>query len=762
MDSKMKRAAAFLFAFLLSVCGFAAPAFAVDAIAIANAIVNQRPRLLFQTTAWPAGISPEQVAKRVDLPPWNAWYARLDADNFHTGALSWLIRNRRGETDGRDAVADSVLARMLALPVREGIFHNGENLQRMSLAYDWLYDYEGFSAEMKDSLREKMFAMAENLLTRDRETGEVYFGPEIFHNYFSNGALAIGLTGLATYRGFGDTQATRLIRMAMDWYSRAFVGMRLLEGGWHEGMAYSLNHVIQETPIWAAALRSATGADIFARIKRDQGNWMEGWIYFCLSALQPDWTFVPIGDNPAPRLLPDYTLRQALEITVSAYRNSHGRFLLDEIESRLGERSLSPGDLWMPLIFHDPTIPPRDYRELNPSQFIGPARLGYATLRSGWGADDTFIHFKCGDYFGSHNHLDQNQFTIYHKGALALDAGYYDSYSPHHEKYATRSIAHNTVLVKDPGEKVPSRRYETYPSMGGQRALDYYFRNSNRDIGQYWSQYRSGAWADVGDMTAGESRARYDYVAGDATAAYNSTVVTDPGARPKISRFVRRLLFVKPDLVAVFDNVDSTAPEFLKTWLLHTVNEPVISADGSITVEEGEGRLHLSALYPEDVRAVKVGGPGMEFVVNGENLPLVNKSYFGPPAEPGAWRLELSPAASRTQDIFLNLMQLGDRGTSPSLRFSRTGSPDLAGGVADTLAILFTRDRDPRAGPARILILPEGLPAGCTVYLAGVEKRGIYRLKSAGERVTTLSAREGGVLVFRLERPERATLENVR
>ncbi len=757
----LKSMLGFIFLLIIIAGAGVESAVAASSTTLANSMVSEHPRLLFRTANWPEGTSLENIAARVDSPPFDQWYSRLSRNDFHTAALDCLIRAMQGQAGESAILADSVLARMLALPSDDDLFFNGENLQRMSLAYDWLYNYEGFTPEMKQALRAKMFAMAAKLMDRDEETGQMYLGPEIFHNYYSNGALALGLTGLALYEGFSDTSSTKLIRLAMDWYSRSFEAMALLEGGWHEGMAYNLNHFLQETPIWCAAFRSATGADLFSRIRRDQGGWMEGWIYFCLANLQPDWTFVRSGDMPAPRMLPDNTLRQALEIIVSVYRNGHGQFLLNEIESRLGQRSISSGDLWLPLIFYDPSIRPVDYRELNTSQAINLSRLGHVSMRSGWGPDDTFIHFECGDFFGSHDHLDQNQFTIQRGGDLALDAGYYDGYSPHHVKYATRAIAHNTVLIKDPREKVPSRRYAPWPSEGGQRALDYYFRNSNRNLSEYWAQYRSGANADMGDIIAWQSRADYDYVAGDATRAYNSVLVTDPEARPKISRFVRRMLFIKPSILAVCDNVDATDAAFGKTWLLHTVNEPRFEDNGSVTVREGKGQLILYPLFPEDVRLGKTGGPGKEFVVNGENLPLSGGSYFGPPAQPGAWTVELSPGADRLQDLFVNVIEIGASGDAPGHSFRRVESPDLAGAAADTLAVLFTRDRDPQSAAGKRVVLPEGLPAGCRVYLTGLDKRCVYRLQSDGQTVTALYSGEAGVLTFRLDQPRAASLERV-
>jgi len=673
----------------------------------ATGVAAEHPRFFFSTSAWPQAIPLGTVAERVGRPPYDRWYERLNRDNFHNAALDWLIRSSRGETSGADAVADSALAKMLALPLRDGNFYNGGNLQSMSLAYDWLYNYPGFTGEKRKKLREKMLAMAGKIITHVVEGVELVYGEEIFHNYCSNAALAIGLTGLALWEGPQDEQAQRLIRIAEEWYfERAFEGMALLGGAWHEGMAYSLNHVLEETPIWVAAYRTATGIDWFARIKREQGNWMEGWIYFCLANLRPDYTFVRSGDNGSSRMVPDRTLRQALEVIVSAYRNEHGRFLLDELESRLGDRAIASTHLWRPLILYDESIPSTDYRELNPTRFFSPERLGFATMRSGWGPDDTFVHFECGDWLGSHDHLDQNMFTIYHKGSLAIDSGYYDGYSAHHQMYAVRSIAHNTVLVRDPQEVVQSHYLDPYPSPGGQRPLDYFFNNSNYELSVYWDQYRDKAYADMGDFIAWETAPAFDYVAGEATAAYNSTVVADPGARPKISRFVRRLLFVKPDIVAVCDNVDALDPSFGKRWLLHTLEEPEVDGNNTVTIAEKRGQLILYPLLPADVRVEKVGGPGREFLVNGENRPLEKARRLTEAAELGAWRLELEPGAPRKADIFLNLMELGDRGAAAKYSFRAVENEQFVGAAAGGLAVYFTRDRDPQAAAAALLTLP--------------------------------------------------------
>lgn len=711
-------------------------------------IAENRPRLMFATDLFSGAPSVEEVASRVDRKPYSDWYNRLSLESFHTSALSWLIRSVRNETADEDSLADSVIERMIRLPSKDGNFYNAGNLHRMSLAYDWLYCYPGFSEEEKRAVAGKMLAMAEKLIGRAGGR-EVIWGEEIFHNYCTNAGLAVGLAGLTLYRGPGDEQAGRLLRIAEDWFfERVFPGYELLEGGWHEGMAYGLNHAIQEIPIWVAAYRTATGIDWFSRIRQEQGGWLEGWFYFCLANLRPDYTFVRSGDMNNSRMIPDRTLRQALELIVSSYRNRYGKFLLDELEERLGDRALAKDDLWMPLIFYDNSLEAADYRKLPPSQVINPSRLGHFNLRSHWGPDATFVHFECGDYFGSHNHLDQGHFSIYYKGALAIDSGFYDHYTPHHKKYAYRSIAHNVILVVDPEEMTPSMHFESYRSAGGQRALDYYFNNSNYDLSVYWGQHRDKAYSDMAQVTAWEAAAGHDYVEGDLTAAYNGTKVTDQGARPKISRLVRRLLFVKPDVIAVFDEVDAVNADFRKKWLLHTIEEPEVEADGHSRITRGAGGLLLTPLFPADVGVNKIGGPGREFEVLGVNYPIEHTNHPRDIAEPGAWRLELIPGAPRKHDVFLNVMQTHDTNATTRFAFRAVKAPALYGAVSNGLALFFVVADPLNRRPPDVLNLPAGIIPGSRVFVAGVERLGVYRVDTGGTEPFSLSAGAGGVLTF--------------
>ncbi len=72
----------------------------------------------------------------------------------------------------------------------------------------------------------------------------------------------------------------------------------------------------------------------------------------------------------------------------------------------------------------------------------------------------------------------------------------------------------------------------------------------------------------------------------------------------------------------------------------------------------------------------KVGGPGSEFLVEGVNYPVDQgpseyiikrgdatraAKYEEVPELMGRWRMEVRPGAARTEDVFLHLIQVGNR-----------------------------------------------------------------------------------------------------
>jgi heparin/heparan-sulfate lyase len=270
------------------------------------------------------------------------------------------------------------------------------------------------------------------------------------------------------------------------------------------------------------------------------------------------------------------------------------------------------------------------------------ATNGLVLMSLGFDPGATRVLYSCGG--GQGEHLDTGHFTIFKKGYLALDSGtraldeWADPSSG--ENYDKQSVAHNTVLIRMPGETMKGLTHPTLElqaNSGGQRRLPTFAR-----------------------VLAFQSDHLFAYAATDATPTYHPD---------KCAQMVRQFLFLTPDYFVVCDRVAAKSADYPKTWLLHTANEPVI-AGNEFRADHEQGRIFCRTLYPADAVLEKIGGPGKEFWADGRNWPIpAHSPYFrqlgikdaADVAENmGRWRVEVKPGAPRTDDVFLHLIQASD------------------------------------------------------------------------------------------------------
>jgi heparin/heparan-sulfate lyase len=264
--------------------------------------------------------------------------------------------------------------------------------------------------------------------------------------------------------------------------------------------------------------------------------------------------------------------------------------------------------------------------------------MGQVFMRSGTGPEDTYCLFSCGGALSQHRHYDALNFVIYHRGFLALDSGTrYKEFDngEHLANYYAQTVAHNGILIHQPGE--PPARY-----WGG------------TVTGNHGGQHRQ-----LGSIVkAFETQREYVYVAGDATSCYQHGSSKLP---EKCSLLTRQLVFLLPNHFVIFDRVETTDAAYRKQWLLHTAHRPVISGT-TIRAYHEEGRMSCRTLLPEDAILTPVGGPGKEFWAAGKNWDIVSNGLTQENlAMMGQWRVEVTPEAAREQDRFLHVIQVGDQ-----------------------------------------------------------------------------------------------------
>lgn len=290
--------------------------------------------------------------------------------------------------------------------------------------------------------------------------------------------------------------------------------------------------------------------------------------------------------------------------------------------------------------------------------------MGQVYMRSGTGDDDTYVLFVSGGVPLQHKHFDNNNFIIYKKGWRAIDSGTRPEPGLHLSHYYCRTVAHNCVTVRMPGEVMPA--YWGGPALSEEVGVP--VPNDGGQCKQLGSKLL--------DL---EETPDWVYLASDATASYNAQ---------KVSQVMREFIWFCPDLFVVMDRVVSTDASYPKTWLWHTINEPVKTGPKEWKESSEGGAMICRTILPEDAVQETIGGPGKDFWSDGKNWPLpvlcpddwgYAKRHIVPPeTHPflGHWRLEVAPGKSAEKDVFLHMMMVGDKGLSsmPEGELSRDGS----------------------------------------------------------------------------------------
>jgi len=405
--------------------------------------------------------------------------------------------------------------------------------------------------------------------------------------------------------------------------------------------------------------------------------------------------------------LPGPIMTQAFPALAEHYKNPYGRWWSLKQGARKPDGFTPSARPWgEPMPRNGPIKSPEDLPTAR--YFDG---LGMVVMRSDWTEDATYIGFKCGPSFWSHSHLDSGHFSIFKRGALAIDSGSYRSGTgnEHYEQYYVLSLAHNVVTVTDPDETPMATRKRSIVNDGGQRWTAGHYGTSVPYSVPDW-QKRSEEF-DTGSIVAFQAEKEFTYVCGDMTKAYtNSRSGTGhkQSRSKRVRKLMRSLLYLRPDHLIVFDQVESFDKSFKKRWLLHTVNEPRVEKDLIVAeradliyrrsardkrmkyaisatpnhpffkqhsdceyrkgsqpqLYQYDGEMFLQRLLPEQAETVKVGGPGKEFWdgtanrIQGSRGKLPVRSYTHE-SDAGRWRVEVSPKLPAKNDLFLHVIQVG-------------------------------------------------------------------------------------------------------
>jgi hypothetical protein len=199
------------------------------------------------------------------------------------------------------------------------------------------------------------------------------------------------------------------------------------------------------------------------------------------------------------------------------------------------------------------------------------------------------------------------------------------------------------------------------------------------------------------------------------------------------------------------------------------------------TYEDGQGRLRVHSLLPREREVVRRGGPGWEFWTpgdefgggwgTGKNWPLdpaeggplpqdpylrkMWKTFWGEDFNrllssntravvPAKWRIEVSPAKEAKEDLFLHVMEIGDRADTRTCKIELVDGSNFTGALIEggTVALFATIDGQVTEGEVTIPDVETK-----TLLITGLRPHAKYELQMTGGRANWRGGLFNGVPV---------------
>lgn len=395
----------------------------------------------------------------------------------------------------------------------------GHQLFGLAIIYDWCH--AGLGEPTRRTIRETLVKRTSTMFEA-AASGRAWWHNSYLQNHLWVNICGMGAVGFALFDEVED--ASMWIGLPQDKFRRTMDALGS-DGASHEGVGY-WGYGVEYMLKWMHLSRELLQVNLY-----DHQWWRRTAGYRQYLALpRKAWTrqnnIVDIADCPRNNWYgPDYLLRALAH----EYRDGYAQWLAQQVDE---ENVDDPSARWLNLIWFDPAIATKAPTDLPTLRRF--EDMDIVSARSHWSGNESLIVFKCGPFIGheaiqhfsydpggGHVHPDANHFVLFGVGEWLLrDDGY----------RAKWTGQHNTLLINGRGQLGEGKQ-----------------------------------WFDGGAAMATKSRPRVlratstpqlDHIIGDATEAYPREL--------GLKKYQRHLLFLKPDVLIVLDDIQTERPQPLE------------------------------------------------------------------------------------------------------------------------------------------------------------------------------------------------------
>lgn len=557
-------------------------------------------------------------------PEWNALQANVE-ENFgeqninnssiENYALAYLLT---GDVRYADEAYQWVSDAVLTADVTSGSYLGyGELMRPAAMVLN--YCYEALSEAQRAELVTFLDSWTNELWFDNQGSGWGLEDPgNNYHMAFVQGSAYAGYA----LREVGHENGQKYIDLVKDKLERTdgvmeYLADRVGGGDWHEGANYGERS--KQRLFDALSVVVSMGDDNYFNLDAYFAN----SIYFAFYQLQPDeLSMYPSGDLARDSAMPTspYT-REHVQVATfwlieQENARGYGQYYLDNITPTYDEPGFR-GLIYQDLLYElgldvtNPDTLPTSY-DAEGTHFVN--------MRSAWNTSATSVTIAGTPLIDqSHAHVDAGSFTIFKRAWLAVDAVTYSD-----SGLSWGADAHNMVHV--PGHE---RTYGEVPGL-----TEFY---------------------DDGDV---------GYVQVDASSMFKRDDGQDDV--PMLDEYTRELVYLRPDVLVVYDRVDPRSGAEGYDWRMHFAEQPS-DVGGAYQSSYGGGGITLQTL---------LGGSG-SIQGDGDLMDYGSDS----------WRVSVSPTG--TVSRFLHVIEVAD-GSAPSPKAALVTGDGVDGAVWQDQVVVFS------------------------------------------------------------------------
>lgn len=439
-------------------------------------------------------------------------------------------------------------------------------LTALTLAFDMMYD------DLSPEMKKQILNVADMQFKKGLSKWTGYTEARQVENHFWQMELAGNFTAaLATLNHLAS--ASDMLEYTYELFIARFPNLAGHDGGWAEGEGY---YSVNQSAIvdMALLLHKIGGVDIF---KMEWYKNLTDYFTYFSPVAAPVSGFGDMHDRVEAGGLKgrsemlilgcEENNPNALYRLFSSLRPVESFFEHPEKKGEI-QKELARIEPWYQII-NDIRLTKKDAKRPSKLPFdkvfygTGAAAMHVNVLEP---AQNTTVFFRSSP-FGSkgHMHANQNSFNLSRKGErLFYSTGYYTSFSDSHSLTSYRHTrAHNTILIDGCGQAF------------GHEGYGFIKRHVQGDKMSYVCGDASNAYSEVTDNQFLGFLKEHHIEQNEKFGMGNTNMKT----------FNRHLVFVRPDVVVIYDVLEANKPSEW-TLLLHTIQPSVLN----------EGILHLQTL----------------------------------------------------------------------------------------------------------------------------------------------------------------------